>query len=125
VPTITSTCSTLAKTKNKSLLIHHHHWRIAGSKLNIDRYRTTADASEPRTVALPNLWLWDMIDEFIYQFQNFCQYRTKLKSKSESEIATLKANPDAWHPAIVTNYLTSFIKKSETGVSEQEKASRR
>ena len=24
---------------------------------------------------LPNIWLWDMIDEFIYQFQSFCQYR--------------------------------------------------
>ena len=24
---------------------------------------------------LPNQWLWDMIDEFIYQFQSFCQYR--------------------------------------------------
>lgn len=24
---------------------------------------------------LPNPWLWDMIDEFIYQFQSFCQYR--------------------------------------------------
>ena len=26
---------------------------------------------------LPNLWLWEMIDEFIYQFQSFCQYRGK------------------------------------------------
>ena len=24
---------------------------------------------------LPNLWLWDMVDEFVYQFQSFCQYR--------------------------------------------------
>lgn len=24
---------------------------------------------------LPNQWMWDMIDEFIYQFQSFCQYR--------------------------------------------------
>lgn len=24
---------------------------------------------------LPNLWLWDMVDEFVYQFQSFSQYR--------------------------------------------------
>ncbi len=24
---------------------------------------------------LPNGWLWDMVDEFVYQFQSFCQYR--------------------------------------------------
>ena len=25
---------------------------------------------------LPNGWLWDMVDEFVYQFQSFCQYRS-------------------------------------------------
>ena len=39
---------------------------------------------------LPNQWLWDMIDEFVYQFQNFCQYRAKLKMKTDEEIAQLK-----------------------------------
>lgn len=39
---------------------------------------------------LPNQWLWDMVDEFVYQFQSFCQYRAKMKSKTEQEIALLK-----------------------------------
>lgn len=39
---------------------------------------------------LPNQWLWDMVDEFVYQFQSFCQYRAKMKSKTEAEIALLK-----------------------------------
>jgi hypothetical protein len=26
-------------------------------------------------IQLPNGWLWDMVDEFVYQFQSFCQYR--------------------------------------------------
>lgn len=26
-------------------------------------------------MVLPNLWLWDMVDEFVYQFQSFQQYR--------------------------------------------------
>jgi translation initiation factor 3 subunit L len=39
---------------------------------------------------LPNQWLWDMVDEFIYQFQSFCQYRAKLKQKTEHELAVLR-----------------------------------
>lgn len=38
---------------------------------------------------LLNQWLWDMVDEFVHQFQSFCQYRTKMKSKTEQEIAIL------------------------------------
>ena len=38
---------------------------------------------------LPNQWLWDMVDEFVYQFQSFCQYRAKMKNKTEQEIALL------------------------------------
>ena len=27
---------------------------------------------------LPVQWLWDMVDEFIYQFADFCRFRTKV-----------------------------------------------
>lgn len=39
---------------------------------------------------LPNCWLWNMVDEFLYQFQSFAQYRTQLSSKSPGEIELLK-----------------------------------
>lgn len=29
----------------------------------------------PVTLDLPNQWLWEIIDEFIYQFQSFQQFR--------------------------------------------------
>jgi hypothetical protein len=45
------------------------------------------------SLELPIQWVWDIIDEFIYQFQEFCQYRSKLKNKSPDEIAKLKSNP--------------------------------
>ena len=41
-------------------------------------------------VQLPNQWLWDMLDEFIYQFQSFCQFRAKVKSRTDEELAVLK-----------------------------------
>eukprot|EP00955_Chlamydomonas_euryale_P101004 365319-Chlamydomonas_euryale.AAC.2 len=39
---------------------------------------------------LPNQWIWDMVDEFIYQFQSFCQYRAKVSQKSPEELELLK-----------------------------------
>lgn len=39
---------------------------------------------------LPNQWLWDMVDEFVYQFQSYCQYRAKLKSKTDEELQLLR-----------------------------------
>ncbi|XP_031474258.1 uncharacterized protein LOC116246492 [Nymphaea colorata] len=72
---------------------------------------------------LPNQWLWDMIDEFIYQFQSFCQYRAKLKSKTEHEIALLKQFDQAWNVYGVLNFLQALVEKSNIiNILESEKA---
>ena len=52
---------------------------------------SVADASGPIGIDLPNLWLWEMIDEFIYQFQSFCQYKAKPKNKADEEILLLQS----------------------------------
>ena len=44
---------------------------------------------------LPNGWLWDMIDEFVYQFQSFAQYRGKLSMKSAEEVCKFVAFADS------------------------------
>jgi translation initiation factor 3 subunit L len=70
---------------------------------------------------LPNQWLWDMIDEFIYQFQSFCQYRSKLKGKSTEQLTNLKNNPQVWNVSTVINYLQSLVTKSGIiGVGKRE-----
>ena len=51
-----------------------------------------SNENEPLTLVLPNQWMWDIIDEFIYQFQSFCQYRAKIMKKSEDEMIALKEN---------------------------------
>lgn len=35
----------------------------------------------------------DMLDEFVYQFQSFAQWRSSVKNKSEDELAMLAENP--------------------------------
>mmetsp|Transcript_1553 Transcript_1553/g.6831 ORF Transcript_1553/g.6831 Transcript_1553/m.6831 type:complete len:536 (+) Transcript_1553:206-1813(+) len=61
---------------------------------------------------LPNLWLWEMIDEFIYQFQSMCQYRGKLSVKTKEELAALKDCDDVWSALGVLNFLQALVDKS-------------
>ncbi|KAH0518858.1 Eukaryotic translation initiation factor 3 subunit L [Microtus ochrogaster] len=70
------------------------------------------DADGPAPLELPNQWLWDIIDEFIYQFQSFSQYRCKTAKKSEEEIDFLRSNPKIWNVHSVLNVLHSLVDKS-------------
>ena len=47
------------------------------------------DSDGPVTLELPEQWLWDIIDEFIYQYQSFSVWRSKAASKTEEELASL------------------------------------
>eukprot|EP00298_Acanthocystis_sp_HF-20_P008528 c17729_g1_i1.p1 GENE.c17729_g1_i1~~c17729_g1_i1.p1 ORF type:complete len:531 (+),score=157.51 c17729_g1_i1:27-1595(+) len=71
------------------------------------------DSSNPVPLQLPNTWIWDTIDEFIYQFQSFHQYRTKVTSKSQDEVALLLEYPNVWSVTDVIGYLERFISKSK------------
>eukprot|EP00850_Spirogloea_muscicola_P021247 SM000242S08483 [mRNA] locus=s242:164261:167142:+ [translate_table: standard] len=62
---------------------------------------------------LPNQWLWDMIDEFIYQFQAFCQFRAKAKARSDAELLLLREADQVWNVFGVLNYLQALIDKSD------------
>lgn len=95
------------------------------------------DADGPAPLELPNQWLWDIIDEFIYQvesvfrllplettanvltmmvfllqFQSFSQYRCKTAKKTEEEIEFLRNNPKIWNVHSVLNVLHSLVDKS-------------
>ena len=65
------------------------------------------------TVQLPNGWLWDMVDEFIYQFQSFQQYRGRLSNKSQEELALLRKCDNIWNTSSVLNYLQALVDKSK------------
>ncbi|CAG8514598.1 20056_t:CDS:10, partial [Racocetra persica] len=75
------------------------------------------DSDGPVSLELPNQWLWDIIDEFIYQFQSFCNYRNRLKNKTEEEIVLLRDNIQVWSCYSVLNVLYSLITKSR--ITEQ------
>ncbi|KAI0764991.1 eukaryotic translation initiation factor 3 subunit 6 [Fomes fomentarius] len=67
----------------------------------------------PVALELPEQWLWDIIDEFIYQFQSFCVWRSKVKSKTEEELSLLADASQVWSSYSVLNVLYSLIQKSK------------
>ena len=70
-----------------------------------------AEPKNPVQLELPNQWLWDIIDEFVYQFQKFSTYRIKMKRKPEDE-AFLRKNPRTWSIHGVLNILFQLVEKS-------------
>jgi translation initiation factor 3 subunit L len=56
--------------------------------------------------------VWDIIDEFIYQFQEFSNYSGKLKTRTDEEISLLKSQPQVWSLHAVLKYLHAFVAKS-------------
>lgn len=70
----------------------------------------------PVELELPHYyWAWDVIDEFIYQFNSFCIYRNRVacKSEDEAEIQALRDNPQTWGCYSVLNVLYSLIQRSQ------------
>lgn len=67
-------------------------------------------------------WAWDVIDEFIYQFESFCRYRNRIaRTDATSEDAILlRDNPNTWGCYSVLNVLYSLIQKSQ--INEQLEA---
>ena len=71
---------------------------------------------------LPNSWLWDMVDDFIYQFQSYCAYRAKLRQKGPQEINVLRECDQVWNALGVLKYLQAFVDKSDiVNILKQER----
>ena len=74
-----------------------------------DIFNLLLSAEAPIPLELPNQWLWDMIDEFIYQFQAFCQYRARTKKSEEMQMLT--DVPQVWSVHKVLYYLHALADK--------------
>jgi translation initiation factor 3 subunit L len=61
---------------------------------------------------IPASWLWDMTDEYVYQFETWCQYRSKLNSKTVDETEYLRENDQIWNVQTVLSYLHALVNKS-------------
>lgn len=106
----------------KELYYRHVYARVQGGPTLEQRFESyynycalfnyILSAETPVPLELPNQWLWDIIDEFIYQFQSFSQFRCKLSKKKDEEIDMLRQSPKVWNVHSVLNVLHSLVDKS-------------
>ena len=82
-----------------------------------------AESSPEKIIYLLPEWIFDVLHEFVYQFQGFCQFRTttytsaaksdgdsdKVPSHTKDAIETLTQNRDAWAVETVLSYLHRLI----------------
>lgn len=106
----------------KELYYRHIYARVQGGptiEQRFESYQNYCDlfnfilsTETPVVLDLPNQWLWEIVDEFIYQFQSFQQFRGKLQKKSEKELDVLRQYPRTWDVLQVLNVLHSMLDKS-------------
>ena len=102
--------------------LYYRHMYAAGKPTPEQRHESWSNYKELFSVILqsnlnmqlPNGWLWDMIDEFVYQFQSYLQYRGKLAGKGAEELAALRAAEDlgTWKADDVVNFLNELAARS-------------
>lgn len=73
---------------------------------------SVSGADAPVGLELPDQWLWELVDEFIYQFQSFSQYRARLNKKTPDELAMINDHNTVWNVLCVLNVLHSLVDKS-------------
>ncbi|PIL27480.1 hypothetical protein GSI_10630 [Ganoderma sinense ZZ0214-1] len=87
--------------------------RLHSYENSCELFNYLLNSDGPVPLELPEQWLWDIIDEFIYQFQSFCVWRSKVKSKTEEELTMLADANQVWSSYSVLNVLYSLIQKSK------------
>jgi len=69
--------------------------------------------SEQLSLALPAQWIWDMLDEFVYHYQTYCNFRNKaVKTHKEKDVQQIKDSPEVFDTRKVLDYLHRLIRVS-------------
>lgn len=93
-------------------------------RLSFERYRSwenyveffnlIINTTEVPKWTLPSTWLWDIMDEFIYQFTQYRQFRSRMQHKSKEELDFLEQYGDnLWGIHSVLNVMHSIVDKSK------------
>lgn len=106
----------------KELYYRHIYARVQGPTLEqrlasfcnyCDVFNYIVYTKVPVPLQLPDQWLWELIDEFVYQFQTFAQYRANLSNKTPEEIENLNVHNKIWDILCVLNVLHCLVDKSK------------
>jgi translation initiation factor 3 subunit L len=76
-----------------------------------------SDDNDRDTAAILPEWGFEIMHEFVYQYQGFCQFRTRSSALSAEDIEILDQNKDAWAVGTVMYYLHALVKKGKAAAS--------
>mmetsp|Transcript_18772 Transcript_18772/g.18877 ORF Transcript_18772/g.18877 Transcript_18772/m.18877 type:complete len:524 (+) Transcript_18772:190-1761(+) len=79
-------------------------------------------AGSATEIALSVQWGYDIVQEFVYQFQGFCQYRCQVSTRSGDDLEMLQANRDVWSLSSVLNILHDMIRVSKITEHQSSRA---
>lgn len=65
--------------------------------------------SKEETILLTSQWIYDIIQEFVYQFQGFCQFRSQVTHRTSDDIIILNENKKAWNLPTVVRILRDLF----------------
>jgi translation initiation factor 3 subunit L len=94
---------------NGEPLIHHRFESWNNYRNLLDAF---LDQQQTGNLMLPSEWVNDMVDEFLYQYQDFCRYKHELSSLSAAELQLLAENTNVWQTETVLGYLQQFVARS-------------
>ena len=98
--------------------------RFASYENYCNLFNIILNSDGPVELDLPNQWAWDIVDEFVFQFQNYCSLRTRLARRVmgsaqqpdhhavTEDVDIIKDNTHMWSCYSVLNVLYSLINKS-------------
>lgn len=111
----------------KELYYRHIYARVTGCPTVDQRFQSfynycdlfnhilnpESNPEQPIALELPDQWLWELVDEFVYQFQSFAQYRARVQKKTPEELEKLNNNNKVWNVLCVLNVLHSLVERSK------------
>jgi translation initiation factor 3 subunit L len=72
------------------------------------------ESGQTLSIGLPAQWLWDILDEFVYQYETYTRFMNKtLKRQDDAEIQKLRENPDVFDTTKVLELLLKLVRSSK------------
>ena len=97
--------------KVEIISIHHKHKSLINCCIYFLQLFEFILSVDEKNFCLTTQWIYDIIQEFVYQFQGFCQYRCQVAniSTNPETIKILESNRDAWNLPVVMSILQRLI----------------
>ncbi|KCV72133.1 hypothetical protein H696_01539 [Fonticula alba] len=79
----------------------------------VNLFNFITQAETPITTDIPIQWLWDMVDELIYQFGKYVAYRrSPTKPIPAADVERIHANPHVWDVKIIISLFQYLVQQS-------------